>query len=91
MSEIKKSKIRKTEWKEFHNTGLLFYINTILHVFGWCLVFEMEHGEILNVYPARTEYRGFAEDTQEEEYIKISEYLAENAEQNHQDFLKTIE
>lgn len=85
------NKIRKSEWQKFRDCGLLFYVNILLQVFGWVLVVEMENGEIVNAYPARTEYRGFAEDVQSEEYEKISEFLAKNAEQNHKDFLRTIE
>lgn len=61
------NRIRKSEWQQFRDCGLLFYVNILLQVFGWCLVVEMEAGEIINAYPARTEYRGFTEDIQEEE------------------------
>ena len=39
-------------WKEFRESGLLWFINTTLHVFGWALVAEFEEGEITRVYPA---------------------------------------
>jgi hypothetical protein len=31
----------KKEWSEFRSTGLLLFINQILHVFGWAIVFEI--------------------------------------------------
>lgn len=71
----------KKEWKDFRATGLLFFINSILHAFGWALVIEVEKetGEITNCYPARVKFRGFDEKSQDEEHIKIANYLAENA------------
>ena len=53
----------KKSWEEFRATGLLWFINTILHMFGWAIVVNIEHGEIIDVYPARVEFRGFSEST----------------------------
>lgn len=65
-------------WKEFRESGLLWFINTTLHMFGWALVAEFEDGEITRVYPARCKFRGFNEDTNTEGYKKVSNYLKEN-------------
>ena len=32
---------RKT-WKEFRESGLLWFINTILHMFGWAIVVDVD-------------------------------------------------
>lgn len=73
--------VTKKEWSEFRSTGLLLFINQILHVFGWAIVFEMD-GEILkSVYPARVKFRGFSNDSVTESYAKISDYLKENIEE----------
>lgn len=73
--------VDKKEWKEFQKTGLLLIINQILHVFGWAVVMELgEDKEILSVYPARVKFRGFGEKSVEKSYIKLSEYMKENAE-----------
>lgn len=71
--------IRKT-WKEFREQGFLWWINMILHTFGWAIVLEMEDGEVIDCYPARVKYRGFSEKNNTEGYIKVSNFLKENAE-----------
>lgn len=75
--------VNKKTWKEFRETGLLWFINTTLHLFGWAIVVEVETetGEITNAYPARVKFRGFAEKNNAEGYIKISKYLKENIEE----------
>lgn len=66
--------------KEFRESGLLWWINMILHTFGWALVIEVEDdGSISNAYPARVKFRGFIEEHNTEGYIKVSGYLKENA------------
>jgi hypothetical protein len=68
----------KKTWKEFRDSGLLWWINMILHTFGWALIVEVIDGEIVNCYPARVNYRGFPEQHNTEGYIKVSKYLKEN-------------
>ena len=53
--------VNKKTWKEFRDTGLLWFINTILHAFGWSIVIEYENVEITDCYPARVKFRGFNE------------------------------
>lgn len=67
-------------WAEFRNSGLLWFINNILHLFGWAIVvtFDSENGDIVNVYPTRVKFRGFTEDINTEGYAKVSNYLKEN-------------
>ena len=80
--------IEKRSWSEFRNTGLLWFINSILHLFGWAIVFEFsdERGTfnpdagLKSVYPARVKYRGFSEKDNSEGYKKVTEYFKENAE-----------
>lgn len=45
--------VKKKTWQEFRKTGLLWFMNTILHAFGWAIVVEVERGEITGAYPAR--------------------------------------
>ena len=74
--------ITKKSWKEFQETGLLLYINQVLHVFGWAIVFEQdENGNMINCYPARVKFRGFDNKNVIESYIKISKYINENSEE----------
>ena len=34
--------MKKTTWIEFKETGLLWWINMILHTFGWVIVLEID-------------------------------------------------
>lgn len=68
----------KRTWEEFRATGLLWFINTILHMFGWAIVVNIEHEEVIDVYPARVEFRGFSESSNTKGYINVTKYLKEN-------------
>lgn len=72
--------IRRKTWNEFQESGLLWFVNMILHAFGWAIIFERV-GNTLNVYPARVSYRGFDEDTNTNRYMKLAEYMKDNAEE----------
>jgi hypothetical protein len=66
-------------WKEFRDSGMLWWINMILHTFGWSIVVNIEdNGEIRDCYPARVKFRGFDEKINTEGYIKVSNYLLDN-------------
>lgn len=73
--------VDKKTWREFKDSGLLWWINMILHTFGWAIVFEISKREIINVYPARVKYRGFDMKSTENGYIKVSEYMDENSKE----------
>lgn len=71
----------KRTWRSFRETGLLWWINTQLHMFGWAIAYEQNgKGEITHVYPARVRFRGFGQKQTEEGYRKVSTYLKENIE-----------
>lgn len=70
--------ISEKSWAEFKDAGLLWFINTILHLFGWVIVLNIEDGKIIDAYPARTVFRGFSNEINTEGYIKLSDYLKEN-------------
>ncbi|KOS61572.1 MULTISPECIES: hypothetical protein [Lysinibacillus] len=73
--------VNEKSWKEFRESGLFWWINMLLHTFGWAIVMEFEDEEIKRVYPARVKFRGFDEDSNTDGYIKVSEYMKENVEQ----------
>lgn len=55
--------MKKTTWDEFLNAEMLWFVNRLLHVFGWAIVFACdENDNIIEVYPARTQQLGFALD-----------------------------
>jgi len=71
---------RKT-WEEFRESGLLWWANKTLHMFGWALVFEYDDFDRLTVRPCRVKYRGFGEKADTIGYRKVSEYLKENIDE----------
>lgn len=74
--------IEEKTWKDFRESGLFWWMNMILHTFGWAIVVDVnENSEITRVYPARVKFRGFDEKSNTEGYIKVSEYMKENVEQ----------
>lgn len=74
--------MKKKTWNEFKETGLLWFINTTLHAFGWAIVIELDdNGKIADAYPARVTFRGFSEDSNTKGYNKITEYMSNNAEE----------
>lgn len=78
-----KDPIRQLSWEEFRNTGLLSFVNTFLHIFGWALVFSYTDGsnEPVSVYPARVRFRGFSEEQVAADYIKLSQYMVNNSDE----------
>ena len=71
--------IKKKTWEEFRKTGLLWFVNVIIHVFGWAIVVEVEDGKIIDSYPARVKFRGFDEASNTIGYKNVLEYMKENA------------
>lgn len=80
MEEKKSPYIHKT-WQEFKDSGLLWFVNTILHTFGWAIVIYEDEGGIQEIYPARTKYRGFPQFVNEKGYIAITEYLKQEIDE----------
>ena len=70
----------KKSWDEFKNSGFLWWINMVLHTFGWAITVEMEDDKVINAYPARVKFRGFREKNNTEGYIKVSQYMKENVD-----------
>lgn len=71
--------VTEKSWEEFRDSGLLWFINTILHAFGWAIVVEMDKGEIIRCYPARVKFRGFSEERNTEGYKQLSTYMYQNS------------
>ena len=74
--------VTKKTWKEFRDTGMLWWINMMLHTFGWAICLDVEEdGTTSDAYPARVRFRGFSEKNNTEGYQKVSQYLNDNAEE----------
>lgn len=78
--------MKRIPWKEFQKSGMLWWINRIIHTFGMVIVFvEEDDGTISDVYPARCKFRGFNTKTEEEGFTNISKYMKDNAERLDQE------
>ena len=78
----------RISWEDFKNNEMVWFVNTILHVFGLAIVFDYdEDNNLKEVYPARCKFRGFPEDVNSKNYIKVTEYLKANID----DLMKDIE
>ena len=76
VDNVEKSFEMKT-WYEFRGTGLLLFVNMFLHMFGWAIVVNVGDDDLVRaVYPARTKYRGFSEDSIAKAYKNLSAYVA---------------
>jgi hypothetical protein len=72
--------IERKTWKEFRDCKMLWWINRILHTFGWAICFiETQDGQV-EVFPARVTFRGFAEDQDAAGFAVMSDWLKENAD-----------
>ena len=68
-------------WQEFRDAGLLWWVNRILHTFGWGIIVETNrHNKAISAYPARIAYRGFEIASEEEGFKKVSAYMRDNAD-----------
>lgn len=68
-------------WSEFKEQGFLWFVNSILHVFGWAIATREDTNSdelIAQVY--RTKFRGFPEETNTRGYALIAEYMKNNAD-----------
>ena len=79
MTGHRKDVTRKT-WAEFRATGLLWWVNRVLHLFGWAIVAEMDDGgNITSVWPARVTYRGFGPELETKGHRRLSTWIGQHA------------
>lgn len=68
--------VQKKTWEEFRNTGLFHFVNAFLHIFGWVIVLSLkDNGEVEEVYPARTDWRGFTEESNTKAYNNVTAFM----------------
>ena len=76
-------------WKRFQNSGLLWFTNQFLHVFGYAIVYSFnDDSTIKAVYPARVKFRGFDKLSIEKGHCNIANYMKENADQLYKETLE---
>lgn len=61
--------------KEFQQSGALWFVNSILHLFGMAITWNPDTDELK---AALVKFRGFAEKNNDEGYKKLSNYLKDN-------------
>ena len=71
--------------KEFRDAALLWFVNSIIHVFGWAL-FVVEVDGKTYLEPRKCEFRGFPQDSNTLGYFKLTKYMEENAGKLMEDF-----
>ena len=70
----------RKNWDEFRNAGLLWCANRVLHMFGWAIILMYDDSDrVVDAYPARVTYRGFPEDVESENFVKLHRYMSDNA------------
>lgn len=65
----------KISWSEFREMGLFHFVNSFLHLFGMAIVLCEEDDGTTTVYPARTEYRGFPQESNDKAYARVENFL----------------
>ena len=80
--------VDKRTWDEFRASGLLWWINQILHTFGWAIVTEVEDGIVISAFPARVKFRGFDERRNTEGYQKVTKWVVDNVDEIYKETLE---
>jgi hypothetical protein len=79
IEDVKPEEVKCSTWQQFRECGMLWWINMILHTFGWSIVLTLDGDIVKDAYPARVKFRGFSTKNNTEGYIKVSQYMKENA------------
>ncbi len=73
--------VQRIGLKYFRESGLLWWTNRFLHVFGIALAVEVgENGELSQLYPVKCKFRGFTEQSEQKGFGNITKYLKQNIE-----------
>lgn len=79
---INKDIVEEKSWDDFRSTGLLWWVNRILDLFGWVIIIEydIKTGALNKVYPALRNVRGFSEKCEERGFSQLSKYITTHPE-----------
>ena len=81
MSKTDRKQIEPISWEEFRNTGFLWFINRLLHTFGLSIVYKIDEGKVIDVYPARVKYRGFDEHNESLGFLRVTKYMRDHVDE----------
>lgn len=68
--------VRFISAKEFRESGMLWMVNSFLHLFGMAITVDTE-SNTLNA--AIVKFRGFSQDCNDAGYRKVTQYMIDNA------------
>ena len=86
LNEMEKTVYNKRTWSEFRNNGLLWYVNTLLNIFGWSITISInEDGDVCTAYPSRTISRGFARESNQRGYRLLTKFMLDNMDEISKD------
>lgn len=77
--------IKEITIKEFQDTGMVWYLNQQLHLFGLALVVKTNKDGTQQLTPCECKFRGFDENTIENGYKNLTKYIEQNMERIKQD------
>lgn len=74
--------IERKSWEEFRAAGLLWWVNSLLHLFGWSIVVERgDDGQtIRDAYPAHCKFRGFDSKNNDKGFKRLTMHIQESTE-----------
>jgi hypothetical protein len=67
--------MRPMSWDEFRSTGMLWWVNRILHTFGIAIVCEVDESGVVRAFPAWVDCRGFDSKSEEQGYDRVDQFL----------------
>ena len=80
MSEYKKTMIEDMDLNEFRDSGMLWWVNQQLHLFGAAIAMDIDdNGNATNFRPVRCKFRGFPNEVADRGYANLTHYLDENS------------
>lgn len=80
--------IEVKEVSEFRESGMLWFVNRILHSVGWVIIIDYDEKDNMILRPARTKFRGFSEESEAKGYKNFAKYLKENSEEIYKDTIE---
>jgi hypothetical protein len=70
----------RRSWEEFRETGLLYFINSFLHIFGWEITAYIDgEGKTVECCPTQTDFREINIDSAKLSYKKLARYMKDHS------------
>ena len=88
---MRNGNIEEKSWNEFRDNGFLWFINRILHTFGWVIVLKSNENGDLYAFPARTKYRGFDPVLELKGFKRFSKILKNSTGEIYEETINSVE